>query len=77
MSYPKYIPIEGTKFVRDMTTGAVINTDISEYQNYKIQKQLKQKEEMEKTELKNKVETMELDLREIKELLYSLLKREK
>lgn len=77
MSYPKYIPIEGTKFVRDMTTGAVINTDINEQQNYKIQRQLKQKEEMEKTELKNKVETMELDLKEIKELLYSLLKREK
>jgi hypothetical protein len=48
MSTPKYIPVEGTKFVRDMTNGAILNTDKREYQEYKIKKQIQEKEKREK-----------------------------
>ena len=63
--------------VRDMTSGAVINTDKTEYENYLIKrnetKQMKlqiEKNSEEIAEIKN-------DISEIKQLLISLINKER
>ncbi len=72
MNTPKYIPVEGTKFVRDMTNGAILNTDKREYEEYKIKKQIQEKERREKEEVKNRMSNIEKDMQEIKEILLKL-----
>lgn len=63
--------------VRDMTSGAIINTDKTEYENYLVKrnasKQMKQQLE------KNSNEIVELknNILEIKQLLLSLINKEK
>jgi hypothetical protein len=72
MNIPKYIPVEGTKYVRDTSSGAILNTDKREYDDYKIKKQLNDKEKREKEEVKNRMNRIEKDMQEIKEILLKL-----
>jgi wobble nucleotide-excising tRNase len=62
---------------RDLSSGAVINTNVTEYQNYlarkKINKELKD-------QIKNntdKIEQIESDVSEIKQMLITLLNKER
>lgn len=71
---PRYIPVKGTKLVRDMTTGAILNTDINEYNEYKLKKKNRDQETIEKNKLYNRVDKIENDISEIKELLMTMLK---
>jgi len=73
MDLPKYIPVKGTKLVRDTTTGAILNTDINEYNDYKMKKALRDQEKMEKEKINNRINKIETDISEIKQLLLSLL----
>jgi wobble nucleotide-excising tRNase len=74
MDTPKYIPVKGTKLVRDTTTGAILNTDINEYNEYKLKKKIRDQEIIEKNKLYNRVDKIENDISEIKELLITMLK---
>lgn len=73
MDLPRYIPVKGTKLVRDTTTGAILNTDINEYNDYKMKKTLRDQEKIEKEKMNNRVSKIETDISEIKQLLLSLL----
>lgn len=74
MDTPRYIPVKGTKLVRDMTTGAILNTDINEYNEYKLKKKIRDQETIEKNKLYNRVDKIESDISEIKQLLLTMLK---
>lgn len=74
MDMPKYVPVKGTKLVRDTTTGAILNTDINEYNEYKLKKKIRDQENLEKIKLNNRVEKLESDISEIKNLLLELIK---
>jgi len=66
----KLIRVEGSKSLyRDMDSGAIINTDTSEYSQYISQRERRKKEKQEIVDLKN-------ELSEIKALLAQLLKNE-
>lgn len=72
MDTPKYIPVKGTKYVRDTLTGAILNTDKAEYNNYMAQRQIKLNEEREKEETKLKINQIENDIQEIKAMIIEL-----
>lgn len=72
MDIPKYIPVKGTKYVRDTSTGAILNTDKAEYNNYMAQRQIKFNEEREKEEIKLKINQIENDIQEIKAMIIEL-----
>jgi hypothetical protein len=71
---PKYIPVSGTKFVRDTETGAILNTDMNEMINYQIQKDAKIRERMEKEANQQKFSQIENDIKEIKDMIFQLAK---
>lgn len=71
---PKYIPVSGTKFVRDTETGAILNTDMNEMINYQIQKDAKIRDRMEKEATQQKFSQIENDIKEIKDLIFQLAK---
>lgn len=71
MSYSK---ITGhSNLIRDDKTQAVINTSMSDYNSYILQKKLKEKENLKIQSLEENVANMKSDLDEIKSLLRSLL----
>ncbi len=74
--YPRFVPITGTKFVRDMENGAILNTDINELNLYNTQKKIREDEKKEKEIMKTKICELEDSVNEIKEML-RLLVREK
>jgi hypothetical protein len=72
---PRFVPVKGTKFVRDMENGAILNTDINELNSYKLKKQIRDKELKEKEEMKQKIQSLENNISEIKNMLTELSKR--
>lgn len=73
---PRFVPVKGTKFVRDMENGAILNTDINELNSYKIKKQIRDNELKEKEEMKKKIEMLESNIQDIKSMLQELTKRD-
>lgn len=71
---PKYIPISGTKFVRDTDTGAILNTDKLEFNNYNAQREIRMKEQIEKEQIKGKINQIESDIQDIKNMIMELSK---
>lgn len=69
-----YIKVEGNdSLVRDMTTHAIINTNIGEYDLY-IKKRQATKEQLEKLERHEEdINTIKQDLRDIRRMLTQLL----
>jgi hypothetical protein len=59
--------------IRDDKTQAVVNTSMSDYNAYILQKKLKEKENLKIQSLEENVANMKSDLDEIKSLLRSLL----
>lgn len=71
---PKYIPVPGTKFVRDTETGAILNTDKADLIDYQVKKEMRIADRMEKENTKQKISQIENDIKEIKDLLVQLAK---
>ena len=61
--------------VRDITNRALLNTDVEGLEKYKAQRLLAKKRIEEQEEMKNKVEKLEQDISEIKNLLQQLVTR--
>jgi hypothetical protein len=72
---PRFIPVEGTKYVRDTENGAILNTDINELNAYKIKKQIRDREMKEKEETKRRIDSLESNIQEIKNILIEMSKK--
>ena len=71
----KYLKVESdTSLIRDMDSGAIINTNKSEYDKFMELSKRKYKEKQEMKNLKDDVEGMKSDIQEIKSLLVSIAK---
>ena len=70
-----YVKIENKEgLIRDLSSGAVINTNRTEYENYlqKINAEKQLKDQIKNNS--NKIEKIESDVTEIKEMLAMLIK---
>lgn len=73
-----YYKVEGhSDLVRDVSTNAIINTNMNEYENYKSLKKIKETERERMKSLENDVNEMKNDLNEIKNLLRALANESK
>jgi hypothetical protein len=62
--------VEGhSNLIRDEETKAIINTSMTDYNNYIMQKKLKEKEAQKITSIEKEVSNIKDDLNEIKNLL--------
>ena len=61
------------KLIRDVTNRAILNTDREGLERYKAQRLLAKKRLDEQEEMKNKVNKLEQDVSEIKDLLRQLV----
>ena len=70
-----FVPIENDKtFVRDTSNRAVLNTDVSSLERYYIQRKVAKQRIKEQEEVKERVDKIEEDISEIKEMLHQLIK---
>ena len=63
------------KLIRDVTNRAILNTDREGLERYKAQRLLAKKRLDEQEEMKQKVNKLEQDMSEIKDLLQQLVTR--
>ena len=61
--------------VRDMNSKAILNTDKLALQEYYQKRDSAKKEQSEKIETKQRIDKIEKDMSEIKELLYEIAKK--
>jgi hypothetical protein len=66
------VKVEGTTFVRDTKTMALINTDISGLEEYKFKSKLLNSQKQEINNIKNEIDEVKDDVKIIKELLLKL-----
>lgn len=70
----RFVSVEGFPgFVRDRTTNAILNMDTFAIEEARRRKAIRKEKRNEEQTLKNKVEKIESDMEEIKELLKTLL----
>ena len=70
----KYSKVNGhSNLIRDEETKALINTNMTDYNNYIMQKKIKEKENQKLQNLEKDFVNMKEDLNEIKSLLRSLI----
>lgn len=66
----KYSKVKGnSSLIRDEDTKAIINTNMSDYDNYIAQKRIKEKESQKINAIEQEVASIKDDLSEIKNLL--------
>lgn len=71
-----FVKIEGNSFlVRDMTSGAIINTNRTEYENYMSRKKLSKDLDTKIKQNSDDIETIKSDITEIKSLLITLINK--
>ena len=63
--------------VRDLSSGAVINTNTTDYQNYLARKNSSKDMKQQIKQNSDKIEKIESDLSEIKQLLITLINKER
>lgn len=69
------IPVKGHPgLYRDMESGAILNTNVHEFVEYRKRMEEEQKTLIEKENLQNKVNKLEEDIGEIKSLMIELIK---
>jgi len=69
-----YLKIEGhNELLRDPITNSIVNTDMTEYQQYITRRNVKNEENQKVQNLEEDVASMKEDLNEIKSLLRSLV----
>lgn len=70
----EYLRVEGyNNLLRDPNTNSIINTDMSEYEQYLARKSVKSEENQKVQSIEKDVANMKEDLDEIKSLLRSLI----
>ena len=68
---------DSDSLVRDLTSGAVINTSTTDYQNYLIKRNANKQKKEEIKQNSDKIEKIESDVSEIKQLLITLINKER
>jgi hypothetical protein len=63
--------------VRDMTSGAIINTDKTEYENYLVRRNASKQMKMQIEKNSEEIAEIKKDISEIKQLLISLINKER
>jgi hypothetical protein len=63
--------------VRDMTSGAIINTDKTEYENYLVKRNASKQMKMQIEKNSEEIAEIKNDISEIKELLILLINKER
>ena len=66
------VKVEGTTFVRDTKNMALINTDISGLEDYKMKSKLLNNQKQEINKIRNEINEVKDDVRTIKQLLLQL-----
>ena len=66
------VKVEGTTFLRDTKTMALINTDVSGLEDYKMKSRLLTNQKTEINNIRNEINEVRDDVRIIKELLLQL-----
>ena len=68
----KQVQIPDTSFVRDIHSKAILNTDRKGLNEYLMKKEIAKKQQNEKIETKERLDRLEQDIQEIKEILLKL-----
>jgi len=68
---------DSDSLVRDLSSGAVINTNTTDYQNYLARKNSSKDMKQQIKQNADKIEKIESDLSEIKQLLITLINKER
>ena len=66
------VKIPDTPFVRDIHSKAILNTDRKGLNEYLMKRDIAKKQQSEKIETKGRLDKLEQDIQEIKELLLKL-----
>lgn len=70
-----YVEVQGFPgYVRDLETGAILNTNFDKIEKARKAKRLKEEQKKEKAELDSRLSRIENDMSEIKQALSTLLK---
>lgn len=68
----KQVKIPDTSFVRDIHSKAILNTDRKGLNEYLMKREIAKKQQSEKFETKDRLDKLEQDIQEIKELILKL-----
>jgi len=68
----KQVKIPDTTFVRDIHSKAILNTDRKGLNEYLMKREIAKKQQNEQNETKGRLEKLEYDIQEIKELLLKM-----
>ena len=68
---------DSDSLIRDLSSGAVINTNTTDYQNYLARKNSSKDMKQQIKQNSDKIEQIESDLSEIKQLLITLINKER
>jgi hypothetical protein len=68
----KQVKIPDTPFVRDIHSKAILNTDKKGLNEYLMKREIAKKQRSEQDETKGRLEKLEHDIQEIKELLLKM-----
>lgn len=66
------VKIPDTTFVRDIHSKAILNTDRKGLNEYLMKKEIAKKQQNEQAEARNRLDRLEQDIQEIKELILKL-----
>jgi len=66
------IQVNDSIFVRDTHSKAILNTDINGLNEYRMNRELAKKQQLEKTEDKARLNKLEQDMQDIKQLLLQI-----
>ena len=70
----QFLKVEGHNgLVRDMSTGAIINTNRTEYEDYMARKRLAEQRELEISKHSEDINILKNEMQEIKSLILQLL----
>jgi hypothetical protein len=61
--------------VRDISSGAILNTNRTDYENYMNQKSQKEAQKLKETEREQEINMLKSEITEIKQMLVSLLNK--
>ena len=72
----QYVKVEGHNgLVRDMSTGAIINTNRTEYEEYMARKRMAEQREMEISKHSEDINILKNEMQEIKSMILQLLQK--
>jgi len=70
----RYTPVSGnSSFARDKITGAIVNINTNEFDQGEKRRQLAREEKQKMISLQNKVDHLDEEISEIKDLLYKVI----